>query len=109
MQTTDTPASVDRAKLEARARLVSRLLAAHGGGVEVVDAGPDGAVRLSFTGLCTACWMRPLTLENVVGPAFRDLDGVADVQADGVRISAAAQQWLSQASARRDGVQAMSG
>jgi Fe-S cluster biogenesis protein NfuA len=108
MHTNDTPASVDRAKLEARARLVSRMLAPHGGGVEVVDAGADGAVRLSFTGLCTACWMRPITLENVVGPAFRDLDGVADVQVDGVRISAAAQQRLSQASARRDSLKALS-
>jgi Fe-S cluster biogenesis protein NfuA len=108
MHPSDTPASADRTKLEARARLVSRLLAAHGGGVEVVDASADGAVRLSFTGLCTACWMRPVTLENVVGPAFRDLDGVTDVQADGVRISAAAQQRLSRAAARRDCVQATS-
>jgi hypothetical protein len=52
--------------------------------------------------------MRPITLENVVGPAFRDLDGVADVQVDGVRISAAAQQRLSQASARRDSMKALS-
>ena len=100
MHPSDTPASVDRTRLEARARLVSRMLAPHGGGVEVIDAGADGTVRLAFTGLCTACWMRPITLENVVGPAFRDLDGVADVQVDGVRISAAAQQRLSQASAR---------
>jgi hypothetical protein len=53
-----------------------------------VDVGADGAVRLSFTGLCTACWMRPITLERIVGPAFRDLEGVADIQVDGVRI-----QW----------------
>ena len=72
-----------------------------------MDAGADGAVRVSFTGLCTACWMRPVTLQNVVGPAFRDLDGVTDVQADGVRISAAAHQRLSQASERRDRAEAM--
>jgi Fe-S cluster biogenesis protein NfuA len=95
MHEDDRPPSVDRAKLETRARLVSRMLALHGGGVEVVDVGADGAVKLAFTGLCTACWMRPITLENVVGPAFRDFDGVADVQVDGVRMSAAAQQRLS--------------
>ncbi len=93
------PPSVDRGKVETRARLVSRLLASHGGGVEVVDVSADGAVRLSFTGLCTACWMRPITLERIVGPAFRDLEGVADVQVDGVRISAAAKDRLARASA----------
>lgn len=108
MHTSDAPASVNRTKLEARARLVSRMLAPHGGGVEVIDAGADGAVRLSFTGLCTACWMRPITLENVVGPAFRDLDGITDVQVDGVRISAGAQQRLAQSSARLDSVKAIS-
>jgi Fe-S cluster biogenesis protein NfuA len=108
MRTSDTPARVDGTRLEARARLVSSMLAPHGGGVEVIDAGADGTVRLSFTGLCTACWMRPITLENIVGPAFRDLNGVADVQVDGVRISARAQERLSQASARRDSVKVTS-
>lgn len=108
MRPSDTPAPVDCTKLEARARLVSRMLAPHGGGVEVVGAGADGTVRLSFTGLCTACWLRPITLENVVGPAFRDLDGVADVQVDGVRISAQAQARLSQPAARRDSSKVLS-
>jgi hypothetical protein len=52
--------------------------------------------------------MRPITLENVVGPAFRDLDGITDVRVDGVRISASAGQRLAQASARLDCVKAIS-
>lgn len=85
----------DRAAVEARAHLVTRMLQLHGGGVEVLESDTEGVVRLGFTGLCTACWMRPITLENLVKPAFRDLDGVREVHVDGVRLSRHAQEKLS--------------
>lgn len=86
---------VDAHALELRVRAVSQLLASHGGGIEIVDSDQDDVVRVRFTGLCTACWMRPITQAQILDPAFRDLDGVRAVEVDGVRFSAQAQRrWL---------------
>jgi Fe-S cluster biogenesis protein NfuA len=75
-----------------RARAVSQLLASHGGGIEIAGDQPGDVVRLRFTGLCTACPLRPVTLAAIIDPAFRDLPGVTAVEAEGVRFSARAQQ-----------------
>lgn len=82
-----------RERAQVRADLVSRMLSAHGGGVEV-DSCDDGShLRLRFNGLCTACPMRPMTLARIVTPAFSDLDGVT-VEIAGVRLSGRAQERL---------------
>ena len=87
----------DLEAVERRAYLVSRMLNLHGGGIAVLDFSEDeGVVKLGFTGLCTACWMRPVTLEKIVKPAFLDLEGVTRVEADGVRISRQAQKRLTE-------------
>lgn len=80
-------------KVAARAAVVDRMLWTHGGGVEVDDC--DGeTVRVRFTGLCTACPMRPLTIARIVTPAFEDLEGV-QVEVVGVRLSSQATERLS--------------
>lgn len=91
--------STDLAAVQARARQVSRMLNIHGGGVDVVDWDDSGTVRLRFNGLCTACWMRPITLTNIVEPAFMDLEGVERVEVDGVRYSKHATTRLAEARA----------
>ncbi|NIE66903.1 NifU family protein [Burkholderia sp. Ax-1719] len=89
----------DLKAVEGRAKLVTRMLGLHGGGIEVIGFNEaSGVVKLSFTGLCTACSMRPMTLESIVRPAFLDLDGVKDVDIDGVRISRFASARLRDAS-----------
>lgn len=77
----------ERTSLEQRVALVSRALAAHGGGIELASVDDRGAVRLRFTGLCAGCQLRPLTFVETVEPAIAAIDGVGSVQADGARIS----------------------
>jgi Fe-S cluster biogenesis protein NfuA len=86
--------SAARAAVERRAADVSRLLRTHAGGIEVVDVSGDGVVRLRFTGMCTGCMYRPVTMAATIRPALLALDGVSAVEAEGCRVSEAAEQRL---------------
>jgi Fe-S cluster biogenesis protein NfuA len=72
------------------------VLAAHAGGIELVDHS-DGVVRLRFTGMCTGCPLRPLTTASTVRPALLALDGVDAVEIEGSRISAEAEARIAAA------------
>jgi Fe-S cluster biogenesis protein NfuA len=74
---------------------VNGVLAAHAGGVRLEDVSEDGAVRLRFTGMCTGCMLKPLTMARIVAPALGEIAGVRRVEAPGTRISEAAQQRLA--------------
>ncbi len=69
-------------------RALSRVMRAHGGGLELVRPGHDAEVR--FTGMCVGCAGRPLCLENLVTPALLAVDTVTSVTAAGVRTDEAA-------------------
>jgi Fe-S cluster biogenesis protein NfuA len=86
---------LDPTAIEQRVRLVSYLLAAHGGRIEVLSVTPEGTVRLRFGGFCTACPLKPVTLAAVVRPALADLDGVTAVEAVGARLSKEAEFQLT--------------
>lgn len=79
--------SVDRPRLDERVALVNRLMAAHGGRIDVINVSDAGDVQVRFAGLCGGCAMKPLTMESLVRPALSALDDVATVGALGVRIS----------------------
>jgi Fe-S cluster biogenesis protein NfuA len=81
------PAASDRRCLEERVALVSRAMAAHGGGIQLVDLDARGGVRVRFTGLCAGCQLRPLTFAETIEPALLGVPGVRAVHADGARIS----------------------
>lgn len=81
------PPGPDRTALDERLAGVRRLMATHGGGVELVGVGTDGSVRLRFTGLCGGCRLRPLTFAQTIEPALAGVPGVGHVEADGARIS----------------------
>jgi Fe-S cluster biogenesis protein NfuA len=84
----------DQEQLAGRARLVSHLLTAHGGGIELLPSTKDDVVRVRFTGLCTTCPLKPLTTASIIRPAFVDMDGVSSVEVEGCRISAEAERRL---------------
>jgi Fe-S cluster biogenesis protein NfuA len=71
-------------------------LDAHAGGVELVGV-EEGVVRLRFTGMCTGCHLRPLTMASTIRPALLDLEGITAVEAEGSRISAEAEARLADA------------
>ena len=77
-----------------RVRELSALLAAHAGGLELAEAA-DSAVTVRFTGMCTGCPARPLTLAATVRPALLAVEGVTSVAAEGSRISEEAEHRLA--------------
>ena len=85
---------VDRVALDRRLPIISNLLASHGGDIEIDEVSAAGVVRVKFKGFCTACTLRPFTLERVVRPLLTAVEGVTAVEAVGVRISEESQRRL---------------
>jgi Fe-S cluster biogenesis protein NfuA len=77
---------------------ISRVLGAHAGGIELDGCEESGRVRVRFTGMCTGCLFRPVTLATTIRPALLEVDGVREVEAAGVRVSEHAQRRLAQVS-----------
>ena len=75
--------------------LLSRLTAAHAGGVELVEVSDDGEVRVRWTGACTGCPFRPMTMAGTPRPVLLGVDGVRGVEAQGSRISEEAEARLA--------------
>ncbi|HEV7444479.1 MAG TPA: NifU family protein [Steroidobacteraceae bacterium] len=75
---------------------VNMLMQAHAGGVELVEVDRQGAVLLRFSGKCTGCELRPLTLAATIRPALLSIPGVRGVSAVGTRISEEAERRLAQ-------------
>lgn len=59
----------------------------HLGDVEVTGVDAQGVVHVAFTGACTRCSYRKLTLLGALYPRVRAVEGVTGVAADGVPIS----------------------
>jgi Fe-S cluster biogenesis protein NfuA len=74
---------------------VSNLLKSHAGGLELVDVSDSGVVSLRFTGMCTGCPLKPLTMAGTVRPAFLAIAGVVGVEAEGSRTSVEAEERLA--------------
>ena len=83
-------AGIDRAALAARVDQVATVMGAHAGAIELLEVSDAGAVRVRFTGMCTGCMFRPLTMKGTVEPALLEVPGVTAVEAAGTRISAEA-------------------
>jgi Fe-S cluster biogenesis protein NfuA len=81
------PARIDHAALLARIDQVSAAIGAHAGAIELLAVNEAGTVRVRFTGMCTGCLFRPLTMIGTVEPALLGVPGVTAVEAAGTRIS----------------------
>jgi Fe-S cluster biogenesis protein NfuA len=72
-----------RDKVEASLQKVRPSLQADGGGVELVDVGEDGIVKLRLTGACKGCPMSQMTLkmgiEKVLKKEIPEVAGVKSV------------------------------
>jgi Fe-S cluster biogenesis protein NfuA len=94
VSTSATAEPVDHAALDRQIDAVCRLMSAHAGAIELLDVSVHGAVRVRFTGMCTGCPFRPLTMRGTIGPALSEVPGVTAVHADGARISEEAAERL---------------
>lgn len=79
--------AVDIELLQRRLHQVNAVMSAHAGAVELLSVSPAGAVRLRFTGMCSGCLFRALTMKGTIEPALLELPGVSSVSAPGARIS----------------------
>ena len=95
---------IDRAAAEAAVARVGTALGAHAGGLQLATVTADGTLRVRFTGMCTGCPYRPLTLAATVRPALGRLEGVRAVEAEGSRISAEAEERVARLLAVRQDV-----
>lgn len=86
--------SPDPVALAERVAMVSAALKAHAGGLTLEGADDEGRVTVRFTGMCTGCPARPLTMAATVRPALARVEGVVEVVATGSRISAEAEERL---------------
>lgn len=76
---------------------VRTALLAHAGGVDVVAAEGE-SVTLRFTGACSGCPARPITMAATVRPVLAE-HGISEVTAQGVRLDAdqaeRLERWMS--------------
>ena len=79
---------------------LQHVLAAHAGGIEVVELTSDGTARLRFTGMCTGCIYRPMTTAATIRPFVLEADDVSAVEIEGSRISEEAEARLAEALAQ---------
>jgi Fe-S cluster biogenesis protein NfuA len=86
---------VDQAALAEAMHLLSRLTAAHAGGVELAEVSDQGVVRVRWTGACTGCPFRPMTMAGTLKPVLLRVDGVRGVEAQGSRVSEEAEARLA--------------
>ena len=70
-------------------------LAAHLGSAEIDRIDDDGIVHLLFTGACTSCAYRKVTLLGAVYPRLREIDGIEGVASPGVPVSLSEQQRVA--------------
>jgi Fe-S cluster biogenesis protein NfuA len=66
----------------------NRALAAHAGGIDLVEVREGGSGReavVRFTGMCTGCAFKPMTMAATVEPMLTDVAGITSVQALGGR------------------------
>lgn len=89
----ETPSELED-RVRERVASLSRVLAYHAGGIELERISPAGDVRLRFTGMCSHCALRPLTLAAVLRPALEKVEGVTSVEIAGLRISEESERKL---------------
>jgi Fe-S cluster biogenesis protein NfuA len=87
---------IDAGAVETRVRELSWLMGTHGGGLELDSVSDDGTVRVRFTGMCTGCTFRPLTMVGTIRRGLEDVPGVVRVEAAGARVSEEAEQRLAE-------------
>jgi Fe-S cluster biogenesis protein NfuA len=80
--------------IDAALERVNRLLASHGGGVEVIDVSDRGDMTVRFVGMCSGCPCKPLTMAATVRPMLGQLSGITNIEAEGARISVEAARRL---------------
>jgi Fe-S cluster biogenesis protein NfuA len=76
--------------------MLSEFLGQHAGGLTLEDVDEDGHVTVRYTGMCTGCLYRPVTMGATIRPFLLEVEGVTSVDAVGSRMNDKAQARLEE-------------
>jgi Fe-S cluster biogenesis protein NfuA len=66
---------------------VSPALRGHLGGIDATGVDEEGRVHVRFTGACTTCAYRKMTLVGAVYPRLASIEGVEGIACEGVPVT----------------------
>jgi Fe-S cluster biogenesis protein NfuA len=75
------------ARLAEHVEMLSDFLGQHAGGLTLESIDPDGHVTVRYTGMCTGCLYRPVTMGATIRPFLLEVEGVTSVDAVGSRMN----------------------
>jgi Fe-S cluster biogenesis protein NfuA len=75
------------ARIAHHVALLSDFLAQHAGGLTLEGVDDDGHVTVRYTGMCTGCLYRPVTMGATIRPYLLEVEGVTSVEAVGSRMN----------------------
>jgi Fe-S cluster biogenesis protein NfuA len=84
------------ARIAEHVEMLSEFLGQHAGGLTLEDIDPDGHVTVRYTGMCTGCLYRPVTMGATIRPFLLEVEGVTSVDAVGSRMNAKANAKLDE-------------
>lgn len=70
-----------------RVAMLSDFLGQHAGGLTLESIDEDGKVTVRYTGMCTGCLYRPVTMGATIRPFLMEIEGVTSVEAVGSRLN----------------------
>jgi Fe-S cluster biogenesis protein NfuA len=75
------------ARIAEHVAMLSDFLGQHAGGLTLEGIDDDGHVTVRYTGMCTGCLYRPVTMGATIRPYLLEVDGVTSVEAVGSRMN----------------------
>jgi Fe-S cluster biogenesis protein NfuA len=84
------------ARIAEHVEMLSDFLGQHAGGVTLENVDEDGHVTVRYTGMCTGCLYRPVTMGATIRPFLLDVEGVTGVEAVGSRMNDKANAQLEE-------------
>jgi Fe-S cluster biogenesis protein NfuA len=75
------------AAVRERVEMLSDFLAQHAGGLTLESIDDEGKVTVRYSGMCTGCLYRPVTMGATIRPFLMEIEGVTGVEAVGSRLN----------------------
>lgn len=96
-QTRDVETIEERdARIAEHVEMLSDFLGQHAGGLTLDGITEDGHVTVRYTGMCTGCLYRPVTMGATIRPFLLEVEGVTGVEAIGSRMNDRANDMLAE-------------
>jgi Fe-S cluster biogenesis protein NfuA len=84
------------ARIAEHVEMLSDFLGQHAGGLTLESISEAGHVTVRYTGMCTGCLYRPVTMGATIRPFLMEVEGVTSVEAVGSRMNDRANEMLQE-------------